>query len=117
MRRTNWDELSDDVRDAIQSLTGPVLSERTVTEGLNSALAVVLHTSTGLVFIKGLRTDHLGWSPSSGKRWSTRTSSRSPPAAVADRSRWVEPSGVRLHPGPPCRLHTRVSMISPRSST
>jgi len=60
MRRTNWDELSDEVRDVIQALSGPVLHARTVTEGLNSALAAILHTSSGPIFVKGLRTDHCG---------------------------------------------------------
>jgi hypothetical protein len=58
--RTHWDQLSDHVRNAIQDRTGPVLDAETATEGLNSALAAILQTTSGSVFVKGLRTDHPG---------------------------------------------------------
>ena len=60
MLRTDWDNLPDGVRAAIQSETGPVVSAETVSEGLNSALAAKLRTVTDTIFIKGLRTDHPG---------------------------------------------------------
>ncbi len=60
MRHTDWDELEAPVRLAIEARTGRVHSARTVSAGLNSQLAVVLDTSTGSVFIKGLRADHPG---------------------------------------------------------
>jgi hypothetical protein len=60
LSRTHWDELSDGVRDAIESRTGAVLGAETAAEGLNSALAAVLRTASGTVFVKGLRTDQSG---------------------------------------------------------
>ena len=48
------------MRLAIEARTGRVHSARTVSAGLNSQLAVVLDTSTGRVFVKGLRADHPG---------------------------------------------------------
>ena len=48
------------MRLAIEARTGRVHSARTVSAGLNSQLAVVLDTSTGWVFVKGLREDHPG---------------------------------------------------------
>lgn len=58
--RTHWDELSGGVRDAIESRVGSVISAETAAEGLNSALALVLRSDTGAVFVKGLRADHPG---------------------------------------------------------
>ena len=60
MQRTDWEDLGRDVRDLILAQAGPVLAARTLPAGLNSQLAVVLHTATGQVFVKGLRTDHPG---------------------------------------------------------
>jgi hypothetical protein len=58
VRHTDWDELEAPVRLAIEARAGQVHSARTVSAGLNSQLAVVLDTSTGRVFVKGLRADH-----------------------------------------------------------
>jgi hypothetical protein len=58
--RTHWDELSDGVRDAIESRVGAVTSAETAAEGLNSALALVLRTATSVVFVKGLRIGQPG---------------------------------------------------------
>lgn len=60
MQHTDWDDLSQPVRDLIQAQAGPVLGARTAPAGLNSQLAVVLDTAGGQVFVKGLRTDHPG---------------------------------------------------------
>jgi hypothetical protein len=60
VRHTDWDELEAPVRLAIEARTGRVRAVRTVSAGLNSQLAVVLDTSTGWVFVKGLRADHPG---------------------------------------------------------
>jgi hypothetical protein len=60
VRHTDWDELEAPARHAIESRTGRVRTVRTVNAGLNSQLAVVLDTSTGWVFAKGLRADHPG---------------------------------------------------------
>lgn len=58
MSRTHWEDLSEGIHSAIQAQTGAVLRVHPVPEGLNSEIAAVLHTSTGKVFIKGLRSDH-----------------------------------------------------------
>jgi hypothetical protein len=60
VRHTDWDELEAPVRLAIEARTGRARAVRTVNAGLNSQLAVVLDTSTGWVFVKGLRADHPG---------------------------------------------------------
>ena len=56
--RIHWEDLPRGTREAIERRTGTVSSARTVSEGLNSALAAVLTTETGPVFVKGLRRDH-----------------------------------------------------------
>jgi len=48
------------LREAVAARTGPVRSARTVSGGFNSALAVVLDTPGGRVFVKGIRGDHRG---------------------------------------------------------
>lgn len=58
LQRTHWEDLSENLRSVIQGHTGPVLKAQTVSKGLNSEIAAVLRTSTGKVFIKGLRSDH-----------------------------------------------------------
>lgn len=59
-QRTEWHDLPETLRDAVTARTGPILTARTVSEGRNSALAAVVHTTDGAVFLKGLRTDHRG---------------------------------------------------------
>jgi hypothetical protein len=44
----------------LKALIGPIVSATTVGDGQNSAIANVLETSQGRVFVKGLRTDHRG---------------------------------------------------------
>jgi hypothetical protein len=58
--RTPWEDLPDEVRDAIIERTGPVLAAESVSAGQNAAVALRLRTSTGAVFVKGLRKDHPG---------------------------------------------------------
>ncbi len=60
MRHTDWDQLEEPVRLAIEARTGRVHAARTASAGLNSQLAVVLDTDAGTVFVKGLRVDHPG---------------------------------------------------------
>jgi len=55
--RTHWHELTPDVRAAIEDRTGPVHDAYTASAGKNSALAAVLSTAQGSVFVKGLRRD------------------------------------------------------------
>lgn len=57
-QRIIWEDLPEDTRTAIQARTGPIEQACAVSEGTNSALAAVLHSCTGWVFIKGIRTDH-----------------------------------------------------------
>ncbi len=52
--RLDWEY----VRSLIENQTGPVLVAEPITEGLNSEIAVVVHTSLGATFVKGLRSDH-----------------------------------------------------------
>jgi hypothetical protein len=58
MQRTDWVDLPPGIRRLIESRTGPVRSAATATEGRNSEVAAFLDTSTGTVFVKGLRSDH-----------------------------------------------------------
>jgi hypothetical protein len=60
VQHTDWNDLSQAVRDLVEARTGPVRAARTVPAGLNSQLAAVLDTENGPLFIKGLRTDHPG---------------------------------------------------------
>jgi hypothetical protein len=60
LRRTEWDDLSQAVRDLVEARAGPIRAARTVTAGLNSQLAAVLDTENGPLFLKGLRADHPG---------------------------------------------------------
>jgi hypothetical protein len=53
MARVDWDCLPADVRQAIEEGTGPPTRARTVSEGLNSEIAVIVDTAAGQVFIKG----------------------------------------------------------------
>jgi hypothetical protein len=57
-QRIIWEDLPEDARTAIQALTGPIERAYAVLEGINSALAAVVHSSAGRVFVKGIRTDH-----------------------------------------------------------
>jgi hypothetical protein len=52
--RSEWEY----IRDLIEKQTGPVLAAEPVTEGLNSEIAVVVHTNLGATFVKALRSDH-----------------------------------------------------------
>jgi hypothetical protein len=58
--RIAWEQLPDSVRHAVASLIGPIASAATVGGGQNSAVATILDTRRGRVFVKGLRTDHRG---------------------------------------------------------
>lgn len=55
---TQWDELPDAVRSALESVTGPVRKVEPISAGLNCGIAALLHTPTRTVFIEGLRSDH-----------------------------------------------------------
>ncbi|MET0133244.1 MAG: hypothetical protein ABW215_06590 [Kibdelosporangium sp.] len=58
--RVAWENLTDHTRAAIETQTGRVHEAHTVSAGMNSALAVVLDTEGGKVFVKGIRRDHPG---------------------------------------------------------
>lgn len=58
--RIEWHSLPASLRDAIADHSGPISEARTVSQGANSALAAVLATPGGRVFVKGIRVDHPG---------------------------------------------------------
>lgn len=53
--RTDWDDLPAETRANVEKHTGPIRSAVTMSEGLNSAVAVLVTTDSGDVFVKGLR--------------------------------------------------------------
>ncbi|MFG1709262.1 hypothetical protein ACFLIM_39330 [Nonomuraea sp. M3C6] len=55
LTRVDWEDLPAATRGAIEKHTGRVRSARTVSEGLNSSVAMLLSTEVGPVFVKGLR--------------------------------------------------------------
>lgn len=83
LQRTHWEDLSEDLRRTVQDQTGPVLKAQTVSKGLNSEIAAVLRTSTGKVFIKGMRNGH-------PRAWTQQMESMINPyvAQIAPRLRW-----------------------------
>ena len=52
MQHTDWNDLSQAVRDLVQAHTGPVRADRTLSAGMNSQLAAVLETADGPLFVK-----------------------------------------------------------------
>lgn len=59
-QRVEWIDLPLPLRDAVAARTGPVRGARTVSAGFNSALAAVLDTAAGRVFVKGIPNGHRG---------------------------------------------------------
>lgn len=57
MQRTDWEQLSEPIRQAIEACTGPVYAATTAPSGKNSSIAALLETRAGSVFVKGLRTE------------------------------------------------------------
>ncbi|MFF3833543.1 aminoglycoside phosphotransferase [Streptomyces sp. NPDC002455] len=53
-----FDGLPSGARTAIEAETGPILRVENVSTGLNSSLSALAHTAGGVVFLKGLRSDH-----------------------------------------------------------
>lgn len=58
LERIHWEDLPGETRVAVEEHTGTVWSAKTVSEGLNSAVAAILATEAGPVFIKGLHRDY-----------------------------------------------------------
>ena len=58
VQRIAWDALPGQLKDAIAARTGPIAAAQTMAAGMNSALAAVLQTAAGRVFVKGLPSDH-----------------------------------------------------------
>ncbi len=56
--RTNWEDLPEATKRTVEQHTGRVWSARTVSTGMNSAVAAVLTTERGTVFVKGLQRDY-----------------------------------------------------------
>ncbi|MFD4771397.1 aminoglycoside phosphotransferase [Streptomyces niveus] len=53
-----FDGLPSGARSAIEAETGPILEIENISTGLNSSLSALVHTTGGVVFLKGLRADH-----------------------------------------------------------
>src|SRR5437879_5739122 len=58
VERIRWEDLPRDTREAVERHAGAVWSANTVSEGLNSAIAAILTTEVGPVFVKGLSRDY-----------------------------------------------------------
>ncbi|MDX2849296.1 aminoglycoside phosphotransferase [Streptomyces sp. PA03-3a] len=58
MSRIDWDHLPEEVREAVEAHTGPVLKSDTVSGGLNSQIASVVFTAEQRLFVKGMLADH-----------------------------------------------------------
>lgn len=58
--RLDWEQLPSAAHDAVEALLGPVRSAKTVSPGQSSAIATILETQQGRVFLKGLRTEQRG---------------------------------------------------------
>lgn len=61
MPRCHWEDLPEQARDAVAEHTGTVFAADTALGGRNSAIAATLTTRSGLVFVKGIATDHPQW--------------------------------------------------------
>jgi hypothetical protein len=55
---TTWDRMPQEVRSAVGEHTGAIVAVEPAPGGPSSQLAATLHTVTGPVFVKGLRSDH-----------------------------------------------------------
>jgi hypothetical protein len=58
VERVHWEDLPTETRRAVEQQIGTVWSAKTVSEGLNSAVAAILATDFGPVFAKGLHRDY-----------------------------------------------------------
>lgn len=56
--RIAFEQLPADARRAVADKTGTVHHTETMTGGMNSSIASVLHTGSGPVFVKGIPADH-----------------------------------------------------------
>ncbi|MQY15155.1 hypothetical protein SRB5_53330 [Streptomyces sp. RB5] len=56
--RRHFRDLPLEARRAVADKTGPIRAARTANGGMNSAVAVVLDTETGPLFVKGIPQDH-----------------------------------------------------------
>lgn len=56
--RIHWADLPAAVRAQVEHHTGTIHAATTMSEGKNSAIAAVLDTESGRVFVKGLRVDY-----------------------------------------------------------
>lgn len=56
--RVSWRDLPGALRDQIEDQAGSLIAEEHVTTGLNSIVAMVLQTTQGEFFLKGVRADH-----------------------------------------------------------
>lgn len=54
---TNWDDLPEPVRAALEEHAGVVRHTDTISSGLNASFTARLHTDTGVIFAKGVPSD------------------------------------------------------------
>lgn len=88
MERIGWESLDKAVRRAVEMRTGRIRSARTAPAGMQSHLAVLLDTASGLVFVKGIRA---------GDRGDVRQDREAMIAHVAPRLLWqVKAAGWHL---------------------
>lgn len=84
MTRLRWADLPPEVRRAVVDQTGEVHEAASASAGINSAVAAVLDTETGRVFVKGIPHEH------SQVRTQQREASINPYiAGLAPRLLWV----------------------------
>jgi hypothetical protein len=58
VERIHWADLPGAVRAKVEDRTGTIYAATTMSEGKNSAIAALLDTESGPVFVKGLRVDY-----------------------------------------------------------
>lgn len=56
--RIHWDDLPAHTRRAVEQHTGPIERAETAAAGANSGIAATLHTATGILFVKGVPSEH-----------------------------------------------------------
>jgi hypothetical protein len=60
IRRTSWHDLPAQLHTAVRDRTGTIESARDAAAGRNSAIAAILRTASGSLFVKGIAKDHPG---------------------------------------------------------
>jgi len=58
MTAVEWEQLPEQTRAAVESRTGPLVKVEPIAAGRNHQIAAILHSDTGVVFVKGLHAQH-----------------------------------------------------------